>query len=135
VKIRQADKEEWAEGLGNGLRVGMMIDNGERRISLSRGGGPGDEPDLDGFEWPEAKPAFVANGVRVTPEGEMWVRRHVPAGDLTRFDVFDGAGQLTGRVSLPAGRDVVGFGRGVVYAVRTDSLGLQWLERYSRSNS
>ena len=135
VKIRQADKEEWAEGLSNGLRVGMMIDNGERRISLGRGGGGGDGPDLDSFEWPDAKPAFASNGVRVTPEGDMWVQRHVTAGTPVQFDVFDGAGNLKGRVLLPAGREIVGFGSGVVYAVRTDDLGLQWLERYTRSST
>ncbi len=132
LKIDRADKEEWAESLGEGVRVGIMMSNGERRVSLGRGGGSG-EPDLDSFEWPDAKPAFQNNGVWVTPEGDMWVRRHVAAGESIRFDVFGADAELKGAVMLPAGRQIVGFGRGALYVVRTDDLGLQWLERYRRT--
>jgi hypothetical protein len=132
VRIREADKEEWAEGLGNGLRIGVSIDNGERRVTMGRGGGGGGGPDLDAFEWPDDKPPFVANGVWVTPEGDAWVERSGPAGEPVQFDVFGADAQLKGSVILPAGCDLVGFGDGSVYVVRTDDLGLQWLERYKR---
>ncbi len=131
VRLRRADKEEWVEGLGNGLRVGVEMQNGDRRISFGRGGG-GSTPNIDGFEWPEAKPPFVARGVWVDPVGAVWVQRHVPAGEAVQLDVFDDAGNLKARVMLPAGRAIVGFGRDAIYATRTDELGLQWLERYSR---
>ncbi len=135
VRIRRADREEWLESLGNGIRIGIMANNsGERRMSMSRGGGDfGDGPDPDSFEWPDHKPAFTSNGVWVTPEGDMWVRRHVPAGEPLRFDVFGADAQLKGEVTLPAGRDIVGFGTAAVYVVRTDDMGLQWLEQYERS--
>lgn len=129
VKVERADKAEWAESMSNGVRIGIAVSDGDRRVTLGRGGGSGD-PDIDGLEWPERKPAFVDNGVVVTPEGDMWVRRHVPAGEPVRFDVFGPDARLKGAVTLPAGRDVVGFGRGTVYVTRTDDLGLQWLERY-----
>jgi hypothetical protein len=132
VKITRADKEEWAESLSNGLRIGISIENGDRRVSFGRGGGSG-SPDLDSYEWPKTKPAFVTSGVWVTPEGDMWVQRSVPAGEPTQFDVFAANAQLEGKVTLPTGRDIVGFGRGTVYVIRTDDLGLQWLERYKRS--
>jgi len=48
------------------------------------------------------------------------------------FDIFDSAGILVGRVRLPTDRDLVGFGRGVLYATRQDEYGLLWLERYVR---
>ena len=134
VKIKTADKEEWVEGLGNGLSIGMMIDNGQRRVSFGRGRGSND-PDLDSFEWPEAKPAFVSNGVFVTPEGDAWVQRSVPAGEPIRFDVFGSDAELKGMVTIPAGSDIVGFGVGTVYVVSTDDLGLQWLQRYKRSTT
>ncbi len=133
VRVRRADKEEWVESLGNGLRIGISIENNERRISMGRGGG-GDGPDPDRFEWPDHKPPFVATGVWVTPEGDMWVQRHGPAGERVRFDVFGSGGELVRHATLPAGRRVVGFGDGTLYAVRIDDLGLQWLERYRRSS-
>jgi hypothetical protein len=131
VKVGRADKEEWAESAANGVRIGIAVSDGDRRVTLGRGGGAG-SPDIDSLEWPETKPAFVDNGVLVTPEGDMWVRRHVPAGEPVRFDVFGPDARIKGAVTLPAGRRVVGFGRGTVYVTQTDDLGLQWLERYRR---
>ncbi len=131
VEIERADKEEWVENQGNGLRVGISIDSGERRLSMGRGG-DGGGLDPDDFEWPEVKPAFVADGVSVTPEGDAWVERHVPAGTEKLFDVFGPDARLEARVRLPRGRDVVGFGADRLYAVRTDDLGLQWLEVWRR---
>jgi hypothetical protein len=133
VKIKDADREAWGESLSNGIRVGITVNNGERRMSMSRGGGGVAGPDLDSFDWPDAKPAFVSNGAWVTPEGDVWVERSLPAGEPVQFDVFGADAQLKGRVILPAGRDLVGFGRGSLYAIRTDDLGLQWLERYERT--
>ena len=134
VKVRRADKEEWVESLANGIRIGISIENGDRRMSMGRGGGA-DGPDIDGFDWPDTKPPFASNGVLVTPEGDTWVERHVPAGEEKLYDVFGADASLKGQVRLPAGRDVVGFGRGRVYVVRTDDLGLQWLEAYRRRAS
>ncbi len=133
VRIGRAEKEEWLEGLGNGLSIGVTIENGDRRVSLSRGGGRGRPADADRFEWPDHKPAFTARGVWVTPDGGVWVQRHVPAGEPPLFDVFDGEARLKYRAALPEGRQLVGFGRGVLYAVRSDDYGLQWLERYRRA--
>jgi hypothetical protein len=134
VGIETADKEEWAEGLANGLSVSMAIENGQRRIQFGRGGGSSN-PDLDSFEWPDAKPAFVASGVFVTPEGDAWVQRSVSAGEPVRFDVFGTDAELKSLVTIPAGSDVVGFGAGTVYVISTDDLGLQWLQRYKRSTT
>jgi len=134
VRIRRADKEQWAESAGNGLRIGIAVSDEDRRVTLGRGGGSGG-PDIDSLDWPEMKPAFVDNGVWVTPEGDIWVRRHVAAGERVRFDVFGSDANLLGAVTLPPGRQVVGFGPGTLYATRTDDLGLQWLERYRRLGS
>jgi hypothetical protein len=134
VKIRQADKEAWAEQMSSGLRIAMEVSDGERRVTFSRGGG-GPGPELDRLEWPKTKPAYVATGVSVAPDGSAWVERHVPADAPTRYDVFDRDGRLQGAVVLPPGRRLVGFGRGTLYAVRTDELGVAWLERYRRPAS
>ncbi len=46
--------------------------------------------------------------------------------------MFGREADLKYRVTLPPGRELVGFGRTALYAVRTDAYGLQWLERYHR---
>jgi hypothetical protein len=130
VPVRQTDKEQWVEALGNGLTVSMTIENGRPSMQMRRGGGGPARPEVDGYEWPEHKPAFDAADVWVAPEGELWVERSTPAGRPATFDVFGADGRLSQRITLPPDRRLVGFGRGVVYLVRVDELDLQWLERY-----
>ncbi len=133
VPIKRAEQEEWVEASANGLSVEISINDGQRQMSFSRGGGGGrSEPDIDNFDWPAVKPPFVAGGVWVTPEGDAWVERSVAAGEPRRFDVFGEDANLRAQIVLPAGRQVVGFGEGTVYLVLTDEFGLQYLERYSR---
>ena len=94
---------------------------------------PNQELTVDDFDWPDVMPAFAAPGVCVTPEGDAWVRRSVPAGGETVFDVFGADGQLKERITLPADRRIAGFGPEHVYMVRNDEFDLQWLERYRRT--
>lgn len=130
VPLTQDDKEAWAERLA-GSRVSIV-----QRSGTQSGGSGGSfelpRPDIDEMEWPEVKPAFPRGAVSVTPEGEVWVERHVPHGDPETYDVFDSAGRRLRQVVLPEGRTLEGFGRGVAYLVRTDADDLQWLERYRR---
>ena len=133
VPVRTADKEEWVAGMGNGVQVSVSIENGRRSMSMRRGGGAGrDAPDLDSFEWPEVKPAFTANGAAISPDGALWVERYMPAGSPRAFDVFAPDAKLVARVVLPAGRRLVGFGKGVVYLAWNDEFDLQYLERHRR---
>jgi hypothetical protein len=133
VKVTEADK----------LAYMNAMKSSRNRIIVNQGG-PGrgsqemkpPEPDASEFDWPAVKPPFRSGGQRaafITPEGQLWLARYTTAADSTpMFDVFDARGELTTRVTLPLGRRVVGMGQGVVYAVRTDEDGLQWLERYRR---
>ncbi len=66
-------------------------------------------------------------------EGNVWVERYVPAGEPSVLDVFGADANLKGRVTVPAAREIVGFGRGTIYLIETDDDGLQWLERHKRS--
>ncbi|MDX2121598.1 MAG: hypothetical protein SF070_11160 [Gemmatimonadota bacterium] len=115
--------------------------NTRNRITVNSGGpGPGDaqpprppEPSADEFDWPEYLPPFPARSLRLAPEGQLWLPRSTSARDSTPvYDLFDASGRHTGRVTLPLGRRLVGLGKGVLYATRTDEDGLQWLERYRR---
>jgi len=134
VKVTDADKQAYMSAMKNS----------RNRIIVNQGG-PGrgaqemkpPEPDASEFDWPAVKPPFRSGGglraAFLTPEGQLWIGRSTAARDSTPvFDVFDGRGARTGRVTLPLGRRVVGMGQDVVYAVRTDADGLQWLERYRR---
>ncbi len=133
VRVRSADKEEWLAQSGNGLRVSVEMENGQRRMSFARGGRGAPRPDASDYEWPDVKPPFVGGGVWVTPEGEMWVERSVSAGDPATLDVFDARANHKATVTLPKGRRIAGFGWGTVYLVQTDEDDLQWLERYRRN--
>ncbi len=94
-----------------------------------------DGPGVDDFEWAETLPPFRPEGIHVSPEGEAWVERMLPASHPPRMDVFDGRGVRVGWVELPARTRLIGFGMGrggsrAAYLVRTDEVGLKWLGRY-----
>ena len=136
VAIGQAEKLEWRDGrseTGGGLGMAVSIENGSVSVRVSRGGGSRDgDDDLEGYPWPEVKPAFYGGTVPVLVDdrGRAWVRRHREAGELPMYDVFGGSGEREMSIELPAGRRVVSFGDGKLYAVRMDEYGLQYLERY-----
>lgn len=116
--------------------MSITDDNGRIRTSFSRGGG-GRNPlaaNLEALDWPDTKPAFPASAVRIARDGRAWVERHVPAGQARRFDVFGPDGRRLGRVALPKGRDLVAFGKDVVYLKRKDAVDFEWLERYRSPN-
>jgi hypothetical protein len=122
VRIGKAEKEEWATRTSTQVMT-LRTPTGARTISPPK-------PNIDDLDWPETKPPFEGT-VSVTPEGEVWIPVSQPAGATReRYDVVDGAGRLVRRVELADGRHLVGFGRGTLYAVRTDADDLQWLERY-----
>lgn len=132
VPIRDGEKQEWLDRLGTGLSIAMENRNGEVTTTFSRGRRPQQGPDPDSFTWPDSKPPFSSSSALVTPEGELWVERSVAAGTGREYDTFNAQGAHTGRVLLPAGNQVIGFGRGTVYVVRRDADDLQYLERYRR---
>lgn len=131
VPIGRAEREEWAaarESAGGGIGIEVTEVNGERSMSMRRGGGG--EPDLDAMTWPEVKGPWVDGSGAVDPRGRFWVRRSLPAGEPALYDVFDGDGRRTASIRLPADRRVVGFGRDAVYVVHVDPFDLKILERY-----
>ena len=129
VRVTGRDKEAWADRMGDGSALMVMVGG-------SRGGGGGGRtmqlprPDPDDMEWPEFKPAFDRQAARVTPGGELWVRRHVAFSEPVTYDVFDDSGNRVRQVALPEGRELVGFGDGMVFLVNVDEDDLQWLEAY-----
>ena len=137
VGIGGAEKREWRDAqseTGGGLGMSVSIENGAVSVRVSRGGGSADDDDdLDGYPWPDVKPPFYGgtSPILVDGRGRAWVRRHGDAGEPTKYDVFDGSGQLEMTVEMGMGRRVVSFGDGKLYSVRMDEYGLQVLERYA----
>ena len=106
-----------------------------RAMPIERSGlpRPRNETDINdpSLTWPTQMPPFLAGAARVAPDGSLWVLRTRAHDDpVPTYDVFDASGKLTGRVALPRGTRVLGFGNGTVYLVRIDEDDLQWIERY-----
>lgn len=77
------------------------------------------------------KPPFEPEGVMVSPDGRVWVKRNgVLNAPATVYDVFDGAGRRSTRLELPADSDVVGFGASALY-VRQRAGGGEALKKYA----
>ncbi len=133
VRIGQPEKDDWVDQLGrNGLSIEVMMNNGQTQASFSRGGPSrgGGSRSTDNYEWPEYMPAFDAPRIRVDPNGMLWVRRYGKKDAEVIFDLFDDNGALLKQVVLPPGREIVGFGHGVVYTTAADEFDLIWLERF-----
>ena len=97
--------------------------------------GGGDDPSVDDFQWGEEFPPFQPDRSVVSLENELWVQRYLPVGQPPVMDVFGPDGIRTASVQIPENSRLLGFGHGpgggeVAYFVRTDEVGLMWLERY-----
>ena len=139
VEITQADKDAWLEARDNpvgGMFIAVQGGGGGGSVRTSptpRGAGAvAITPQVADEDWPEVKPPFPPQAVSATPEGELWVQRHIPHGSPPEYDVYDGHGDRIRTVVLADNSRVIGFGHGVVYVARTDEDDLQWLERYRR---
>lgn len=84
--------------------------------------------------WPEILPPFLSGVVPTlfpAPDGTLIIARTPDARERRRFyDVVDREGRLAGRFALEQDQEVVGVGAASVYAVATDTLGIQTLRRY-----
>jgi hypothetical protein len=85
-------------------------------------------------ELPDYRPAIFAGSARADLDGNLWIRtsatrKGAVAGPI--YDVVNRKGDLVDRVQIPAGRQIIGFGRGgVVFMVARDDKGT-WIERTS----
>lgn len=129
LKVTDADRDEENERRKRAVPTIIAIGGGRGAAR------PPAAPALGPDDFEPTKPPFVGQGaVLVAPEGEVWVRRTGPAGQAEiTYDVFDRSGNLARKVSMSRDRQLVGFGKGAIYVVRTDSEDdLQYLERFAR---
>jgi len=134
--VQEAEREAELEVMAaTGIFSTVLTgEGGTQSMQMSRGIPASYFENRDGFEWPETLPVFRLSGTVVSPRGEAWVTRMMPAGVPGRVDVFSDQGIRLGFVELPTGAKVVGFGSGpdeIAYIARTDDMGLVWLERYN----
>ena len=134
VRVTEADKQQWRDARRNASGLARTTVEGGGRApttSASTVIPPMEEP----ASWPDVKPPFmgspVASAAFPAPNGDVWVTRTRSANDkIPTADVFDGRGRLIGKMSLPEGTRLVGFGKNFVYVARTDADDLQYLQRY-----
>jgi hypothetical protein len=119
-------------GAGGGAAGGGGI--GQRM--MAGGGGPmiSAPSFIPANELPDYRPAFGNGAARGDADGNVWVRtsavRQGAAGSI--YDVINRRGELVDRIQIPAGRQIVGFGKGgVVYMTARDNSGT-WIERTHR---
>jgi len=134
--LRRADMEAAAETVNaNTIRTVTTGSATEiTSMSSTRGLPASERRGIDDFDWPSTLPTF-GRGTIVSPQGEAWVARMMPAGELARYDVFDESGNRVGFIELPPGSKIIGFGTAsqastVAYVTHTDDVGSVWLERY-----
>lgn len=81
-------------------------------------------------DWPSTYPAVSPLGALASPDGRLWVKRATPIRvGREQWDVLDAGGRLVARWRLPEKTTIVGVGRGVVYAVRTDEDDFRYAQR------
>ena len=132
-----AEKEEELEVIQATATFSRVLvsNEGTQERQMARGVPSGFFGGVDDVEWPETLPVFRVGATRVSPLGEVWVHRMMPAGRPGRVEVFDDQGARMGYVEIPPRSLVVDFGRrgdrvSLAYLARTDDMGLVWLERY-----
>jgi len=122
LRVTSADRQAYTADnkAGGGVGAGRM------------GGSSG----RSNIKFPDQFPPAVTDRVWVAADGNTWVQRHqhLDADGLV-YDVFDRTGRRVARYRLPAGSQVVGFGRRGMYALHIDEVDLQWLERYDVSTT
>jgi hypothetical protein len=80
--------------------------------------------------WPVEYPPIAAIIAWPAPNGNVWVRRSVPARlDREQWDVIDRSGKLVARWQLPPSTSLIGIGANAVYTSRRDEDDLRYLQR------
>ena len=94
---------------------------------------PFNPADLKFGAFPAYKPPMpTGNNVAMfDANGNLWIARSTTRGDdVPHYDVIAEGKGIIGRVNLPTGTRLLGFGKNSVYLARADE-GSDWLERYS----
>ena len=82
--------------------------------------------------WPEARPPYSQEFLRIGPDGFLWLKSLANADStVTVYFALGQDGLVVRRIGLPAGGRLVGVGRNRVYVATADESGLVTVTRYS----
>jgi hypothetical protein len=126
IRVTAAMKQQWRDEQRAPQLATQVTRNGGTRPELR-------PPSLAFTEpsgWPEYLPPFADSAALFAPDGRLWIRRTATRREAAIFDVIGDGGQLVARVTFPDRSRIVGFGRGAVYAVRSDSDDVEYVEKY-----
>jgi hypothetical protein len=132
-----------AAGGGRGAAEGMIVMSFSTardgaRTSSDGGAAPAGPPlsFVSINEMPDYRPAFLAGAARADADGNLWVRttavRAGSVGGGPVYDVINRKGEVVDRVQVPAGRQIVGFGKGGVVYMQARDDKAAWIERTHR---
>ncbi len=131
---KEAEVERWS---AHAIYSYVETERGGQVVTRQRRRGvpSGYQHGVDDFDWPNTLPVFRAGETIVSPFGEVWIHRVMPAGGNGRVEVFDEEGLPLGFVELPPRSNVIDFGANTdlgvtIYVTRIDDVGLVWLELY-----
>ena len=129
-----------ADGGGRGMVVmnfSTSGGDGTRSTTSTSGAGGGLQMTFSSInELPDYRPPFAqAGSVKADADDNIWIRttaKRTGAIGGAIYDVVNRKGEIVDRVQVPAGRTIVGFGKGgVVYMMARDDKGA-WVERTKR---
>jgi 6-bladed beta-propeller len=127
VAVTRSDREIWLDNVTRGTQGGsgtFSTDGGGRRAV------PRAAPGNEDFVFPDFKPPFPSNGLKVGGDGMIWVQRFVSTGGDTEIDVFSDTGERIYQVVLPPDRTLLAVTARYIYALRYTVLEEQIIERY-----
>lgn len=129
-------------GGGDGGRSGvavMSFGGGDGPRTSAAGGAQANVPALTFVsinEMPDYRPAFSQGGARGDADGNLWIRttavRSGAVGGGPVYDVINRKGEVIDRLQVPAGRQIVGFGKGGVVYMQARDDKAAWIERTHR---
>ena len=121
---------------GNRVMINMSVsgDGAARSVTTAAGAAPAMNF-VSPSELPDYRPAFSQGAVKPDLDNNLWIRTSsTRSGSLAGpiYDVLNRRGELVDRVQVPAGRTIVGFGKGgTVYMMARDDHG-GWIEKTHR---
>jgi hypothetical protein len=112
---------------------GTIGGDGPARTTTTMSAGSASAPSfISPSELPDYRPPFNAGAARADRDGNLWVRTTAVRSTGVVgviYDVINTKGELTERIQIPSGREIIGFGPGgVIYMRASDERGA-WIER------
>lgn len=122
-RVTQGPVVEWERPRGDEREKAAYLERSRRRY--------GSNSESREMPWADRLSPFRSNAMLPAPGGNLLVlRSQWSKAPDTRYDLFNRAGQLIGRLAMPDSERVVGFGPHSVYVTARDQDGFHRLRRH-----